>query len=96
MTRSEPSFHNYLIPRELPRKLPEEQIILVQAETFVDQKVLRGKGGRRVSHRQRERDAARRKSQAQTGKHSREDAGEARGANRTQLNTLKSTFSGRS
>lgn len=55
ITRSEPSFHNYLIPCELPWKLPVEQTILVQVETFVDQKVLRGKGGRRISHRKRVR-----------------------------------------
>ena len=32
---------NYLIPLELRRELPVEQIVLVQAETFVDQSVLR-------------------------------------------------------
>lgn len=34
----------YLIPCELCGELPVEQIVLVQAETFVDQRVLRGKG----------------------------------------------------
>lgn len=41
------SFHRYLIPCELRWELPVEQIILVQAETFVDQSVLRGRGGGR-------------------------------------------------
>lgn len=40
-------FFGYLIPCELRWELPVEQIILVQAETFVDQSVLRGRGGRR-------------------------------------------------
>lgn len=40
-------FHGYLIPCELRRELPVEQILLLRAETFVDQSVLRGRGGRR-------------------------------------------------
>lgn len=32
----------YLLPCELCRELPVEQIVLVQAETLVDQSILRG------------------------------------------------------
>lgn len=37
--------HSYLVPCKLRWELPEEQIILVQAETFVDQSILRGGAG---------------------------------------------------
>ena len=37
---------SYLIPRELCRELPKEEVVLVQAETFVDQSKLRGDAGK--------------------------------------------------
>lgn len=43
----EGSSHCYLFPCELRWQLPVQRIILVQAETFVDQIVLRGRGGRK-------------------------------------------------
>lgn len=50
-----PNFSSYLIPCELRWELPVEQIILEQAETFVDQSVLRGRGGRRGRRKIKER-----------------------------------------
>lgn len=36
---------SYLFPRELCRELPVEEVVRVQAETFVDQSKLRGEPG---------------------------------------------------
>lgn len=36
---------SYLVPRELCRELPVEEVVLVRAETFVDQSKLRGDAG---------------------------------------------------
>lgn len=57
-------FFSYLIPCQLRWELPVEQVILVQAETFVDQSVLRetrgGRRRRRVRRRAADGEARRR------------------------------------
>lgn len=50
--------HSYLIPRELRWELPVEQIILLQAETFVDQSVLRERERGSETETQVDREAA--------------------------------------
>lgn len=61
---------SYLVPCVLCWELPVEQVVRVQAETFVDQSVLRGTGGRRGvreqhhSERRNDKQADRKRKQA--------------------------------
>lgn len=58
---------SYLLPCELRWELPVEQIILLRAETFVDQSELRGRGERRRRVRGRRRQVRRRRQRHKRG-----------------------------